>query len=118
MSCNDNSANSYFGKDTDFSTQYTGLEIYSSGWRVVPGENLRSVLTKLLNAVKNIEEGNIDIKIPVIILDESVGLETTGSYLNSTYPDIEIGSTIHNGLDYKFIKMTPTKWEPLVMNLI
>lgn len=118
MSCND--VQNSWDVNPDYKITFTGYDVSGKGWTVTAGEDQRTVNLVVLNAIKNLEDGDtpVVVELPVNVLDPDVGLGTSANYLNTKYPNVLVNSVIHNGVDYKFTKMTATKWEPSVMELI
>ncbi|MGJ1360621.1 hypothetical protein ACR79B_04955 [Sphingobacterium spiritivorum] len=52
------------------------------------------------------------------ISDESITMDTTSAYLNSTYPDMPMGGGVYNETQgIQFTKITSTKWKFEIIDL-
>ena len=100
----------------DFTITYSGLSIKCDLMEMRPQDDLREVLMQLGNAICKLAEG--DEPIPAqIILDDTVGFQTTGAELNGRYGDAVLGTVVHNGEDSKFTKLSATKWQYEIIDI-
>lgn len=111
-------ANTGWDEILDYTIAYTGLDMQVGDTEIVQGENIREVIVKIATELEKLIQAQKPFPpLPVVVLDESVTFTTTGDYLNGAHGNLIIGSVVHNGADWKFTKMTATKWNGEAMNL-